>query len=71
MIGVTVHEQASTGKGVRQMEKDRPLKQWEDGVSLGSSWWVYADKEKKKRFRELQQPTSTRDLPRILDFARV
>jgi hypothetical protein len=43
------------------MEKDAPLKQWEDGVSLGSAWWVYADLSKKKRFRELQDATSPGD----------
>jgi hypothetical protein len=44
------------------MEKETLLKQWEDGVSLGSAWWVYADPSKKKRFRELQEAT-TRDDP--------
>lgn len=43
------------------MEKDTLLKQWEDGVSLGSAWWVYADLEKKRRFRELQQDASPGD----------
>ena len=40
------------------MKQDTPRKQWEDGVSLGSAWWVYADLEKKRRFRELQQTAS-------------
>jgi hypothetical protein len=43
------------------MERDTLLKQWEDGVPLGSAWWVYADLPKKKRFRELQQAASTDD----------
>src|SRR5580704_9401333 len=44
------------------MEPDRQLlKQWENGVSLGHAWWVYADQPKKKRFRELQQAASPGD----------
>jgi hypothetical protein len=44
------------------MEKDSLLKHWEDGVALGSAWWVYADLSKKTRFRDLQQAASTDDL---------
>jgi hypothetical protein len=43
------------------MEKDTVFKQWEDGASLGSSWWAFADLQKKKRFRELQQAASPSD----------
>jgi hypothetical protein len=43
------------------MKTDTPLERWEDGVSLGSAWWVYADPQKKKRFRELQQTASLDD----------
>src|SRR5580704_16156683 len=43
------------------MDKGTLLKQWEDGVSLGSAWWVYADLQKKMRFRELQQAASHSD----------
>jgi hypothetical protein len=50
------------------MEKDALLKQWEDGVSLGSAWWVYADLPKKKRFRELQQAASPADLVPHMGF---
>ena len=28
------------------------LAAWEDGVQLGIAWWVFADNENKKRFRE-------------------
>jgi hypothetical protein len=45
----------------QKMEKETPLKQWQDGVSLGHAWWVYADLAKKKRFRELQQAASPGD----------
>jgi hypothetical protein len=50
------------------MEKDALLKQWEDGVSLGSAWWVYADIQKKKRFRELQQAASPSDTASHMGF---
>jgi hypothetical protein len=30
----------------------RLLAAWEDGVPLGIAWWVFADNENKKRFRE-------------------
>jgi hypothetical protein len=53
------------------MEKDTPLKQWEDGVSLGSAWWVYADLQKKKRFRELQQAASRDDPAPHMGFRHV
>ena len=43
------------------MEQDTLFKQWEDGVSLGSAWWVYADEAEKKRFRDLQQAASPDD----------
>jgi hypothetical protein len=50
------------------MERDTLLKQWEDGVPLGSAWWVYADLPKKKRFRELQRAASTGDPAPHLGF---
>jgi hypothetical protein len=50
------------------MDKDTLLKQWQDGVSLGSAWWVYADLPKKKRFRDLQQAASTGDLGPHMGF---
>jgi hypothetical protein len=56
-----VHKQYLDRDRWPQMEKDTLFKQWEDGVSLGHSWWVYADLQKKKRFRELQQAASPTD----------
>ena len=32
----------------------RFLAAWEDGVTLGSAWWVFADEWNKKRFRDRQ-----------------
>jgi hypothetical protein len=49
------------------MEKDELVKQWEDGVSLGSSWWVHADQQKRKRFRELHRTDSHLGLQRSLE----
>jgi hypothetical protein len=43
------------------MEKNALLKEWEDGVSLSTAWWVFADLPKKRRFRELQQAASPSD----------
>jgi hypothetical protein len=43
------------------MEKDKVFREWVDGVSLGSAWWAYADIQKTKRFRELQQAASLSD----------
>jgi hypothetical protein len=43
------------------MEAHQQREVWEDGVSLGSAWWVYADLQKKTRFRALQQSASPAD----------
>jgi hypothetical protein len=44
------------------MESDRQLlKAGENGVALGDAWWAFADLQKKKRFRELQQAPSPGD----------
>jgi hypothetical protein len=44
------------------MEPDEHLLEaWENGVALGDAWWAFADLQKKKRFRELQQAASPSD----------
>jgi hypothetical protein len=44
------------------MEPDKQLLEaWEKGVALGDAWWAFADLQKKKRFRELQQAASPAD----------
>jgi hypothetical protein len=44
------------------MEPDKqPLEAEENGVALGDAWWAFADLQKKKRFRELQQAASASD----------
>jgi hypothetical protein len=44
------------------MQPDAQLRRlWEDGVALGSAWWVYAVLQKKKKFRELQQTAALDD----------
>jgi hypothetical protein len=68
MIGVWLARTASIGNGGEQMERDTLLKQWEDGVSLGSAWWVFADLSRKKRFRELQQAGSQTDRASHMGF---
>jgi hypothetical protein len=59
MIGVAAKHRLESPTAL--MQNDTLLKQWEDGVLLGSAWWVYADLQKKKRFRELQQIASSAD----------
>jgi hypothetical protein len=46
----------------------QPLEAWENGVALGDAWWAFADLQKKKRFRELQQAASGSDRARHLGF---
>ena len=44
------------------MEPDTQLlKAWENGVALGDAWWAFADLQKKKRFRELQEAATPDD----------
>jgi hypothetical protein len=49
-------------RDAEQMESDRQLfEAWVNAVALGNAWWAFADLEKKKRFRELQQAASSDD----------
>ena len=51
------------------MEPDKqPLEEGENGVALGDAWWAFADLQKKKRFRKLQQVASSSDPAPHLGF---
>jgi hypothetical protein len=55
----------------REMEPDKqPREAWENGVALGDAWWAFADLQKKKRFRKLQQAASPGDSAPDIGFRR-